>query len=87
MGPGKPYWKTPVGSTGESAVLLSGAAPGIAAGGAVVEVWEAIEGIGAVVLGLDWLLDEKRAAVTAAPDAAETPAMMASVVFDMMMST
>lgn len=83
MGPGKPYWKTPVGSTGARAVRLRGAGPGMAAGGAVVEVWEAMEGMGAVVVGRDWFLEENKAAVTAAPEAADTPAMMARVVFDM----
>lgn len=39
MGPGKPYWKRPAGSTGEI-ISFAGNAPGIGAGTEVVDVAE-----------------------------------------------
>ena len=82
MGPGKPYWKSPEGSTGGWRGWSKGDAPGTGAGGVTgVEVlWPGME----VVATALPFRDVKKAAVTAALVAAETPATMARVVFDIM---
>lgn len=88
-GPGNPYWKTPAGSTGgmmgtlgSSRVIGIGAGGGgivrVAPGVATVVVVVAI-----VVAGDSFLLPRpNRAAVVAAPTAAEAPATTAMVNLD-----
>ncbi len=85
IGPGKPYWNKPEGFTG---VINSFLDRGIGTG-AAGEIGAV--GVGTVVLGVDWSVvtvrsrrDEKNAAEAAAPVAADTPAMMAKVVFDIL---
>lgn len=81
-GPGKPYWKRPAGSTGGRAVVGKGTLPGTGAGRFVVEVAEM-----EVEDATAWIFFSERveyiAAVTPAPVAALTAAMIARVVFDM----
>ena len=83
MGPGKPYWKRPEGFTG---VIRSFLDKGIGTGAAGV----GIVGVGMAAVGVGWSetlrsrRDEKNAAEAAAPVAADTPAMMAKVVFDIL---
>ena len=79
MGPGKPYWKTPLGFTGGmSSLSVESVRDGR------LEDAEVFDGKEDDTVG-DFLslLDEYKAAVVAAPAAADIPAMMASVVFDM----
>ena len=84
IGPGKPYWKRPEGFTGWiKSFLDKGMGTGAAGDLGVVDV-------GTVVVGVGWSggiscrsrRDERKAAEAAAPVAAETPAMIARVVFD-----
>ena len=79
-GPGKPYWRRPEGLIGGNRSLTSGRAPGTGTGGDVVVGRSVV-----VVAGTFRSLWENRAAVAAAPVAADTPAMMARVVFDMVL--
>lgn len=83
IGPGKPYWKTPEGSTGEMRAGIGlGIGAGIGAGGpVVVEVTVVVEVVVGGIAGAV-LRDEKKAAVQAAPVAA--PAMTATVILDML---
>jgi hypothetical protein len=80
-GPGKPYWKMPLGSTRETPgwVVVGrrgiGEALGSGLGGS-----ERVVGDGVVWVGLDLL--EKMAAVIAAPAAALEAAIIAGVAFD-----
>ena len=71
IGPGKPYWRRPLGSTGGMISLKR--VRWVGAGVAV----------GAFGAGFFCERDENNAAVNAAPEAAEMPAMIAKVVFDM----
>jgi hypothetical protein len=84
MGPGKPYWRMPVGETGET-VAGVGAVPGTGDGGDVF-VGLLVVGLGIVVerFGCCFCLEveEKMAAVAAEPAKAEAAAMRARVVFD-----
>jgi hypothetical protein len=82
MGPGKPYWRMPVGETGET-VAGVGVVPGTGDGGDVF-VGLLVVGLGTVVEGFGCCLgfEEKMAAVTAEPAKAEAAAMRARVVFD-----
>jgi hypothetical protein len=81
-GPGKPYWKTPLGST--IARLAAAAGEGIAGtdvagrGGPVTVVVVVV-----VVGGRDSFFPESRAAVAAAPAAAPPAAIIAKVTLDM----
>ncbi len=82
IGPGKPYWNSPEGLTGVIKSFLdrgtgNGAAGFVGVGTVVVEV-------GGSVGTLRSRRDEKNAAEAAAPVAADTPAMMARVVFDIL---
>ena len=79
-GPGKPYWKRPEGSTGLRRVGDGGEGIGVGYGG-VVDVGELLTADGTTCAILRSLV-EKMAAVAAAPVKAETPAIMAIVVFD-----
>lgn len=82
-GPGKPYWKSPAGSTG--AVMARAPGKGTGAGRTADEVGEGgVEstGVGLVFLSGVGLASDMLAAVTAAPVAALTAAMIANVVFD-----
>lgn len=85
MGPGKPYWKRPFGFTG-GRISLSGCAgvAGIGRGEEIVFVGAA----GVVEFGTEkasrCFRAEKRAAVAPAPAAADTPAMIANVVLDIL---
>jgi hypothetical protein len=83
-GPGKPYWRMPVGETGET-VADVGAVPGTGDGGDVL-AGLLVVGLGTVVEGFGCCLgfeeEEKMAAVTAEPAKAEAAAMRARVVFD-----
>lgn len=81
-GPGNPYWKSPVGSTG-GIIFLSdvGRVEGTGAGTEVVDVAEtAVEDAAACAFFSERV--EYIAAVTPAPVAAETAAMIAIVAFD-----
>lgn len=83
IGPGKPYWKSPAGSTGGMISLPAiGRLVGTGAGREVVEVADIeVEDFAA------WIFFSERveyiAAVRPAPVAALTAAMIAIVVFDM----
>ena len=80
-GPGKPYWKTPLGLTGGMISLREcGREPGRGAGGPVEVGMGVVVGMGA--LRSFW--EAYIAAVVAAPVAALMPAIMARVVFDML---
>lgn len=87
-GPGKPYWKTPAGSTGGwRGTALRGSGTG-AGGGGVVRVALGFETVvvvvAMVVAGDSFLLPiPYRATVVAAPTAAEAPATTAMVNLDM----
>lgn len=83
-GPGNPYWKSPAGSTGEIiSLVLRGRPPGTGAGTEVVEVAETeVEDATAWTFFSD--LVEYIAAVTPAPVAALTAAMIARVVLDIL---
>lgn len=87
MGPGKPYWNRPEGSTG-GMIALGGRTPTGAGGKGDVGVGRSR--LGTVEVdggeGVRPGREENRAAVIAAPDAAEQAAMIAMVVFDMMVS-
>lgn len=85
IGPGKPYWKTPVGFTGGTISFRSGVGRGVGTGG------EGDAGVGTVRVervavgdSLCWDRNVRIAAVAAEPAAAETAAMMAKLVFDML---
>jgi len=89
IGPGKPYWKRPAGSTGEGVEgvvfggVWKGEGPGIE--GAELEV--DVEAIVVVVVVWSFLSEERVeyiAAVTPAPVAALTAAIIANVVFDIL---
>ena len=85
-GPGKPYWKRPAGSTGGgSAEGASGRLRGAGAGIDAVGVADT-DVVEATALTLFSVLEDNIAAVTAAPVAALTAAIMAIVVLDMMKS-
>ncbi len=82
MGPGKPYWKSPAGSTGGIISFADrGRDPGIGAGTEVVEVADT-----EVLDFAAWIFFSERveyiAAVRPAPVAALTAAIIAIVVFD-----
>jgi hypothetical protein len=88
-GPGKPYWKRPAGSTGgimplDSVFCATGRDTGIGAGKDVVD-----DAVTDVELVTAWIFFSDRveymAAVIPAPVAAETPAMIANVVLDMIL--
>lgn len=88
-GPGKPYWNRPAGSTGERCFdcIGIGTAAGTG-GGSVVEVVEVAE-IDVDVVAIAWAFFspervEYIAAVTPAPVAALTAAMIARVVLDIL---
>ena len=84
MGPGKPYWKRPEGSTGAAAArALESIAPigtGVAWGDSAF-AGTAVVGVVAVTAceGSCRLLMPKMAAVVAAPTAADAPATAARV--------
>lgn len=81
-GPGKPYWKTPAGSTGGMKGGL-GSSRVIGTGGAgPVLVGDAALAVMVDVCSFDLPMPNS-AAVVAAPTAAEAPATMAMVTFDM----
>lgn len=87
IGPGKPYWKRPVGSTGGGRpsfiVGIVGIGPKTGAGTEVVDVAEtAVDDATACIFFSErvWYI----AAVTPAPVAALTAAMIARVVFDIL---
>lgn len=80
MGPGKPYWKRPAGSTGGMMALEGKGDAGCGGEGVV-----GVGGPTTVVDGDAETLrsrEEKRAAAAAAPVSADTPATTAKVVFD-----
>lgn len=81
-GPGKPYWKTPAGSTGGMKGGF-GSSRAIGTGGGGVDLVG--NGVVAVMVGVCslGLPMPNRAAVVAAPTAAEAPATMAIVTLDM----
>ena len=86
IGPGKPYWKRPEGSTG-AMISLAGRGPAGVGGKGEVGVGTFVDDVaGAVGVGGSFRSgrEEKMAAVMAAPDAAEQAAMMANVVFDIL---
>jgi hypothetical protein len=83
-GPGKPYWKTPLGSTGRAGVAATCGMPGTGGigagrGGPVVVVVVVV----VVDRGVSFFDVVKRAAVAAAPVAAPAAAIKAKVTFDM----
>ena len=80
IGPGKPYWKTPFGLTGGiRSFKVDGRVERFE--GEVVEDDGGVDvGMGPFLSGLE----EKIAAVVAAPAAAEMPAIIARVVFDIL---
>lgn len=80
IGPGKPYWNRPVGSTGALMGFSERGDCRTAAGG-IVELGEPAIGVEGVVMALRSRADNS-AAVAAAPVRAETLAMIARVVFD-----
>ena len=86
-GPGKPYWKTPEGSTGGTVGTVgSSRSIGIGAGGDVrVPGGETVVVVVEIVCVSRFRRPDmpNSAAVAAAPAAADAPAMMASVIFDM----
>lgn len=83
-GPGNPYWKSPAGSTGEMISLAcKGRPPGIGAGTEVVDVADT-EVEDAAVCAFFSDLVEYIAAVTPAPVAALTAAIIAKVVLDIL---
>ena len=86
-GPGNPYWKSPAGSTGGRIFCVGiERAPGIGAGTEVVDVAEtAVDDATACAFFSERV--EYMAAVTPAPVAAETAAMIAIVVFDILEGT
>lgn len=84
-GPGKPYWKSPAGSTGFWTTGTTGALAGSGVGGVIgedVAILDVVEGsVGGKGCGFD--LDEPNmSAETLAPARAEAPATMAKVVLD-----
>lgn len=87
MGPGKPYWNMPDGSTGGTRGTF-GSSRRIGTGGGGV-VRDASGGIVIVAVGIVCISRPRRppipksAAVVAAPTAADAPATIASVNFDM----
>lgn len=92
-GPGKPYWKRPLGSTRAFDGVVTGIAAGIGTGTGPVAVRvaetvveageETVVVVMDVVGGSFSLREEKRAAVAAAPVAAPAAATMAKVTLDM----
>jgi len=84
MGPGKPYWRMPVGETGEIVAGIGGLPGEVLTGAVVVGLAVVVEDFGCC-LGLEE--EEKMAAVTAEPANAEAAAIRASVVLDMMDGT
>ena len=84
-GPGKPYWKSPAGSTGEVRAVAPG--KGMGAGRVLEGEGEggvdSRVGVGCFFLSVGVARD-MLAAVTAAPVAALTAAMIANVVFDIL---
>jgi hypothetical protein len=89
MGPGKPYWRTPEGKTGEIVAGVGGLLRTGESGEVLIEA--VVVGLGVVVedLGCCFGLEEeeKMAAVTAEPANAEAAAMRARVVLDMVGGT
>ena len=86
-GPGNPYWKSPAGFTGAWVSLVGkGLWAGVEDGCGVVVGIIAI-GVADAEGALRSPREEKKAAVAAAPVAAETPAIIAKVVFDIFEST
>lgn len=90
-GPGKPYWKSPAGSTGaERAAGVRAPGKGTGAGRVAVEVEVGVGGsavgvaVGLFFLSGVGLASDMLAAVTTAPVAALTAAMIANVVFDIL---
>lgn len=87
MGPGKPYWNRPFGFTG-GIISLRGCAGFAGRGMGAEDVL--VDDIG--VVGVETgkasrcFRDEKMAAVAPAPAAADRPAMIAKVDFDMLMA-
>ena len=94
MGPGKPYWKRPEGSTGATAAAatLGSIVPMAMGAGGRGAVLEGTAMVGCVDV-LAWttgsccLLVPKNAAVVAAPTAAEAPATAARVSLLMIVET
>ena len=86
-GPGKPYWKSPAGSTGGLAAVGRGRAPGAGAGTGTVEVAgvlvDGVVGVGCLFF-LSGVARDMLAAVMAAPVAALTAAIIAKVDFDIL---
>ena len=83
-GPGNPYWKRPAGSTGGRIFCTGmGNAPGIGAGTEVVNVADtALDDVTACTFFSERV--EYITAVTPAPVAAETAAIIAMVVLDIL---
>lgn len=80
MGPGKPYWKRPEGSTAGTSSFSGRAEPGIGGEGDVRV------GVFGVAVGIAEGLrsrEEMNTEVAATPAAADKPATMAKVVLDM----
>ena len=85
IGPGKPYWKRPEGFTGLIRSFLDDwIGTGVAGDVGVVGVGTLLVGLGGTAVTLQSRRDDKNAAEAAAPAAAETPAMIATVVFDIL---
>ena len=83
IGPGKPYWKSPLGFTGGTSSLRDrGGDAGT--GGREDVVVEGVETVGEAEVALSRLRLEKIAAVVAAPAAADIPATTANVAFDIL---
>ena len=83
IGPGKPYWKSPLGFTGGTS-SLRGRGGDAGTGGREDVVVEAVETVGEGGVALSRLRLEKMAAVVAAPAAADIPAITANVAFDIL---
>ena len=83
IGPGKPYWKSPLGFTGGTSSLRDrGGDAGT--GGREDVVVEGVETVGEGEVALLCLRLEKIAAVVAAPATADIPATTANVAFDIL---
>ena len=85
-GPGNPYWKSPAGLTAVRISLVEKGCWSDVEGGGEVAVGIIATGVADAEGALRSPREEKKAAVAAAPVAAETPAMIADVVFDILTS-
>ena len=80
MGPGKPYWKRPEGSTGAAAARALGSIVAAPIGTGVERAFAGTLVVGVVaVVAWAGLLMPKTRAVVAAPTAADAPATAARV--------